>query len=142
MARPTPEERDLGLGAVGTPRNGRGVETMEAMMTKHPKHRKNSRDNRTSKRAPTAAAGRKSRRDAASPNPVVAVRHGTKLAILVDLVSRRDGATIADLTKATGWQSHSVRGAISGTLKKKLGLAVSSEKADGRGRVYRIAKRG
>ena len=41
--------------------------------------------------------------------------------------------------KATGWQPHSVRGAISGALKKKLGLAVTSEKVEGRGRVYRIA---
>ncbi len=43
---------------------------------------------------------------------------------------------------AKAWQAHSVRGAISGALKKKLGLAVSSEKSDGRGRVYRIAERG
>ena len=43
---------------------------------------------------------------------------------------------------ATGWQAHSVRGAISGTLKKKLGLAVTSEPIEKRGRVYRIAERG
>jgi Protein of unknown function (DUF3489) len=43
------------------------------------------------------------------------------------------------VTKATGWQPHSVRGAISGALKKKLGLAVASDKVEGRGRVYRIA---
>jgi hypothetical protein len=40
--------------------------------------------------------------------------------------------------KATGWQPHSVRGAISGNLKKKLGLAVVSDKVEARGRVYRI----
>ncbi len=111
-------------------------------MTKHTKPPTNTRDNRTSKRARAPAAGRKSRRHAASPNPVVAVRHGTKLAILVDLVSRRGGATIAELTKATGWQPHSVRGAISGTLKKKLGLAVASEKVESRGRVYRAVAGG
>jgi hypothetical protein len=38
----------------------------------------------------------------------------------------------------TGWQKHSVRGLLSGTLKKKMGLAVTSQKVTGRGRVYRI----
>ena len=71
-----------------------------------------------------------------------ALRSGTKHALLVDLLRRKDGATIAEAVKATGWQPHSVRGAISGTLKKKLGLAVASDKVEGRGRVYRItAKR-
>jgi len=53
-------------------------------------------------------------------------------------MQRRDGATIDELVKLTGWQAHSVRGAISGTLKKKLGLAVTSEKIEGRGRVYSV----
>ena len=66
-------------------------------------------------------------------------RPGTKTARLIALLSRKEGATIADLTKATKWQQHSVRGAISGTLKKKLGLDVTSEKVEDRGRVYRIA---
>ena len=64
---------------------------------------------------------------------------GTKQATLIDLLKRKTGATIADLVKATGWQPHSVRGAISGTLKKKLGLTVTSERIEKRGRVYRIA---
>ena len=50
-----------------------------------------------------------------------------------------DGATIEEITAATGWQAHTVRGAIAGALKKKLRLEVSSEKVEGRGRVYRIA---
>ena len=65
-------------------------------------------------------------------------RPGTKQSLLVDLLSRRNGASIAEAVKATRWQPHSVRGAISGTLKKKLGLIVDSETVDGRGRVYRI----
>ena len=69
-------------------------------------------------------------------------RAGTKIARLIALLRRKDGATIADLTEATGWQAHSVRGALSGTLKKKLGLAVASDKVDGRGRVYRIIEHG
>lgn len=60
-----------------------------------------------------------------------------KLGKVVALLKRPKGATIAELTKATGWQAHSVRGAISGTIKKKLNLAVLSEKA-GDVRTYRI----
>ena len=50
-----------------------------------------------------------------------------------------DGATIEEIVKKFDWQAHTVRGAIAGALKKKLGLNVQSEKVEGRGRVYRIA---
>ncbi len=74
--------------------------------------------------------------------PTPTARQGTKQALLIGLLKRKTGATIDEIVEAIGWQAHSVRGAISGTLKKKLGLAVSSEKTDGRGRVYRIAECG
>ena len=51
-----------------------------------------------------------------------------------------EGATIAEIADATGWQPHTVRGAIAGALKKRLGLDVRSEKVEGRGRVYRIPR--
>jgi hypothetical protein len=63
---------------------------------------------------------------------------GTKLGILIAALSQTDGATINELTQATNWQAHSVRGAISGNLKKKLKLDVISDVVDVRGRVYRI----
>lgn len=62
----------------------------------------------------------------------------SKIDKVVELLKRVEGATIEQLVAATGWQKHSVRGAMSGTLKKKQGLAIMSEKADGV-RVYRIA---
>jgi hypothetical protein len=65
-------------------------------------------------------------------------RTGTKQAELIAMLERKDGATIEEIVKATGWQPHTVRGAISGALKKRLGLAIGSEKIDGRGRVYRM----
>ena len=65
-------------------------------------------------------------------------REGTKLSLLIDLMKRKGGATIEEAAKAIGWQHHSVRGAISGALKKKLGLEVTSTSIEGRGRVYRI----
>ena len=55
------------------------------------------------------------------------------------MLKQPDGATIAEIAKALSWLPHTVRGAIAGALKKKLGLNVQSEKADDRGRVYRIA---
>ncbi len=66
------------------------------------------------------------------------LRPGTKQALLIDLLKRKKGATMEEIVEAIGWQAHSVRGAISGALKKRLGLAVTSEKVQARGRVYRI----
>jgi len=57
---------------------------------------------------------------------------------LITLLRRADGATVDEVVKALGWQPHTVRGAISGALRKKLSLRIESEKAEGRGRVYRI----
>ncbi len=63
---------------------------------------------------------------------------GTKQAQIITLLQRPEGATIAEIVAATGWQAHSARGMISGALKKKLGLPITSEKVDGRGTVHRL----
>lgn len=55
------------------------------------------------------------------------------------MLRRAEGATIAQIVEATGWQSHTVRGAFAGALRKRLGLTVTSDKVEGRGRVYHIA---
>ena len=65
----------------------------------------------------------------------------TKQQIMIDMLSRPEGATIVELVEATGWLSHTCRGAMSGALKKKLGLAITSEKEDQRGRVYRVEQK-
>lgn len=65
-------------------------------------------------------------------------RTGTKQAQLIVMLQAPEGATIAEIAEATGWQHHTVRGAIAGALKKRLGLEVASEKIEGRARVYRI----
>ena len=77
-----------------------------------------------------------------SPTHSRATRHGTKQAKIINLLARKRGTSIDDLVNATGWQPHSVRSAISGTLKKKLGLNVTSECIEARGRVYRLSKHG
>ena len=66
-------------------------------------------------------------------------REGTKEALLIAILRRPEGATIAQVIEATGWQTHTVRGAISGALKKKRGLDVTSAKNETGERVYRIA---
>ncbi len=71
-----------------------------------------------------------------------APRAGTKQAKLIAMLRAPEGATIAEIAAATGWQPHTVRGAMAGVLKKKLGLEVTSEKVEGRGRVYRIGREG
>ena len=78
-------------------------------------------------------------RDAKPEAIAAAQRPGTKQAQLIAMLQAPEGVTIAEIAEATGWQAHSIRGAISGSLKKKLGLEVTSEKVDGRGRVYRLA---
>ena len=65
-------------------------------------------------------------------------REGTKQAALIAMLRAPDGATIEEIMAATNWQSHTVRGAMAGALKKKLGLEVTSEKVEGRGRVYSL----
>mgnify|MGYP000639830479 CR=1 FL=1 len=65
-------------------------------------------------------------------------REGTKQATLIAMLRAPDGATIEEIMAATGWQSHTVRGAMAGALKKKLGLEVTSEKIEDRGRVYKL----
>jgi hypothetical protein len=66
------------------------------------------------------------------------VREGTKQALLIEMLKRPSGATIDEIVTATGWQSRTIRGAMAGALKKKLGLTIASEKDETRGRVYRI----
>jgi hypothetical protein len=73
-------------------------------------------------------------RDTAAPRKT---REGTKQEQLIAMLRRKQGATIAQIVDATGWQPHTVRGAFAGALKKKLGLEVTSEKVEGT-RVYRI----
>ena len=70
---------------------------------------------------------------------IVTGKRGAATAAMVACLSRPQGATIVDLQTATGWQPHSVRGALSAVIAKKLGHTVTSSKVPERGRVYRIA---
>lgn len=66
------------------------------------------------------------------------LRSGTKQEQLIAMLRRPEGVTVEEAAKAFTWERHTVRGALYGALKNKLGLAIVSEKVEGRGRVYRI----
>ena len=87
----------------------------------------------TTKTRTTMKTQAKRRQDAATPP---ADRQPSKLDRLVELLKRPEGATVAEMMTAVGWQAHSVRGAMAGALKRR-GLKILSEKVDGERR-YRI----
>ncbi len=76
----------------------------------------------------------------ATKQPKPPQRAESKQSQLIAMLRQPDGATIAEIAKALEWLPHTVRGAIAGALKKKLGLNIQSEKVDDRGRVYRLAE--
>src|SRR5262249_43100771 len=84
--------------------------------------------------------GPKAPKQAAQPKVAGSAREGSKTATVVSLLERTGGATLAEIMTATGWQAHSVRGFISGTLGKKMGRTVDSTKREDGERVYTIAK--
>ena len=75
---------------------------------------------------------------AAKPSKAKSVRSGSKAEKVLELMKRKDGATLAEIAKATDWQNHSIRGFVSGHVTKKLGLKVESTKSEEGERTYRI----
>ena len=90
--------------------------------------------------APSAEAPQDAPAEADPAPKARTARTGTKQAKLIEMLRSDGGATIDEIVVATGWQPHTVRGAFAGALKKKLGLEVTSEKVDGRGRVYSLPR--
>ena len=90
--------------------------------------------------APVAKKKAKSTKGATAKDATPATRDGSKKAIVLDMLKRPDGATLADIMSATSWQAHSVRGFISGSLGKKMGLTVESFKRPDGTRAYKLAQ--
>ncbi len=126
MAAPPRPVAPAGLGAVGTPRTGRGAETMETTMT-----RKIRRPN-----APATAIAKNAETGTARATR----RPRTKKQIGIALLERPKGASIAEMQHAMGWQGHSVRGFLAATVKKMHGVTLTSEKPDDGPRRYRVVR--
>ena len=94
-----------------------------------PKKGKSGKKATAAKKTPKAPKGAKK---------AAGARDGSKAATILDLLKRPGGATAKELQKATGWQPHSVRGFLSGTIGKKLGLAVESVKGEDGERTYSV----
>ena len=124
MACPTPVAPEPGLGAVGTPRNVRSVETMETTMTKRTRQPKKSKTRRAAQSKTVSSRGRRGPK--------------TKKQIALSLLERAKGASLAEMQRAMGWQQHSVRGFLAGTVKKMPDITLISEKAEGGSRRYRV----
>jgi hypothetical protein len=103
-------------------------------MAKSPK--KSAKTPRSARNVPVDT---NSKKVAPLSKPARPPREDTKQAKLIALLRRPGGATIANLAKATRWQPHTVRGVLSGALKKKLGLTITSEKPEGKDRIYRLS---
>ena len=73
-----------------------------------------------------------------SAKKAAGARDGSKTATILEMLKRPGGATARELLKATGWQPHSLRGFVSGTLGKKMGLAVESTKGEDGERSYSV----
>jgi len=119
-------------------------------MKAKPKHRKSIAKPKSSHRnspkshpkaasSTKAARGPKGRSPGAKTGAAAKPARESKQAQVLSLLKERAGATLEQMKALTGWQSHTVRGFISGVIKKKLGLNVSSERvADSDDRRYRI----
>lgn len=111
----------------------------------HPVHRGTGKTQPTTGTGPQSSPAKTRPRSRRSVAAAPARKRGdagkikqTKQQICLDHLQKPDGATIAQLQRATGWQAHSVRGFLSGTVKKKLGLRLVSEASAGAPRRYRV----
>ena len=91
--------------------------------------------------APDAPKAAKSRKGRTQEKDAAPAREGSKKAIVLEMLRRPEGATLADIQSTTGWQAHSVRGFISGSLGKKMGLTVESFKSESGDRAYRVTSK-
>lgn len=128
MGRPARAGALPGLGAVGTPRNGRGVETMETTMANRIRQPKKTETPGTAKAKTVAGRGRRGPK--------------TKKEIALALLERPKGASLAEMQRAIGWQEHSIRGFLAATVKKMPGVSVTSEKPENGPRRYRVVRAG
>ncbi len=122
-----PRKRDIrGSGQWERRASGAVSETMETKMTKKPR------------RSPKSVTTPGTKAQAAAPRG----RKRTKKQICLSMLQRSKGASIAEMRDAMGWQAHSVRGFLAGTVKKMPGVILVSEKPESGPRRYRVEAAG
>ncbi len=126
------EENANAPAAVEGPKAGRKTARSPRRAPVAPKKGKAGKKATPAKKAPTGAKKAKGGKDAKG------AREGSKTAKILDLLRRKGGVTAKELMKATGWQPHSVRGFLSGTVGKKMGLTVVSAKGEDGERTYSV----
>ena len=89
--------------------------------------------------APVAPKKAKASNEPKAQDGAPAAREGSKKAIVLELIQRPEGASLKEIMEATEWQSHSVRGFISGSLTKKMGMNIESFKRENGDRAYRAS---
>ena len=129
-AQPAPEN----AGRRGSKGRGKGAGEAGAIQPEK------ARDDKTASKPRKAAKAHGAETLMDDTPPSEAKTPKGKLGALIELLRQEGGATLEELVAATGWQTHSVRGAISGHIKKKLGLEVTSKKVEGVRR-YQIAEK-
>jgi hypothetical protein len=112
--------------AAEAPKAAQKATSAKRARTVAPKKAKSGKKATPVKKAPKGATKGKGARD------------GSKAAKVLDLLKRSGGVTSKELQKATGWQPHSIRGFLSGTVSKKMGLAVTSTKGEDGERTYSV----
>jgi hypothetical protein len=121
----------------GAPTDKKRAATTASAPAKAPTSPKGAR--KDTKVASAKAKASKTTKAARRPDTADVPREFSKTAVVLDMLKSKGGATMTELQKATNWQAHSVRGFISGTVGKKMGLAIESTKSNAGERCYRIA---
>jgi hypothetical protein len=134
MTTLTTEEQTT-LAATGTAQEPKA--TTKAKAARHTRHVAPSKG-KAGKKASSPKRSAKGAQGAKLAKTEARTREGSKTAKILDLLKRAGGATTKELMKATGWQPHSVRGFLSGTVGKKMGLAVTSVKGEDGERSYYV----
>ena len=150
---PEGEEEPAAAGMGATSAEGDSADDTPAPATgadgaATPAKKRRAKGKKTTKAAPPPTEPEADGGPTTKPTP----RAGTKQAQMIELLKRPEGATVEQIAEATGWQRHTIRGAISGALKKKLGLTVETSRtrevgpnktgAKGSTTVYRITGSG
>jgi Protein of unknown function (DUF3489) len=128
-----PEENGTAAGTASSkkPKANKKARVASRRADVAPAKAKSARKATPAKKAPKG----RTKREVAKPK---ASRGGSKTAKIVDLLKRPGGVTSKELMKATGWLPHSVRGFLSGTVRKKMGLTVTSAKGEDGERTYSV----